>query len=251
VDETRERVVLIRVLGPVDVVDDHGTVHASTSALRRTLLALFAIHAGQVLSPDWLLEHAWNGEVPASELRALRFHISQLRRELGQLDLVETCPGGYRLRVNAGEVDVGMVESLARAARDETDDLRAARLCAEALAAWRGEPFIDASPTSDLADEAARLDELRLTLTELAYRRRLDAGEDAELVAELVRLTGDHPLREALWQVLIAAQYRAGRQADALRSYETLRSILIETLGSIRRPSCGSSNDACFTRIRH
>ena len=31
--------------------------------------------------------------------------------------------------------------------------------------------------------------------------------------------------------VLIAAQYRAGRQADALRSYDAVRSILIETLG--------------------
>ena len=114
---------------------------------------------------------------------------------------------------------------------DETDDGRAGQLCLKALAMWRGEPFIDASPTSDLTDEAARLEELRLTLTELGYQRRFKAGEGAELVAELIRFTADHPLREALWLVLIAAQYRVGRQADALRSYDTVRSILVETLG--------------------
>jgi predicted ATPase/DNA-binding SARP family transcriptional activator len=223
--------VLIRLLGPVDVIDDDGAVHGSKSAIRRTLLALFAIHAGRVLSADWLLEHVWNGAVPESGYRALRFHVSQLRRELGTLDLVETCPGGYRLRVSPGDVDTGVVESLGRAAREQADDGRAAQLCAQALASWRGEPFIDASPTSDLADEAVHLEELRLSLTELRFRRRFDAGEGAELVAELVQLTGEHPLSEALWQVLMASQYRAGHQADALRSYDAVRSILVETLG--------------------
>ena len=223
--------MLIRVLGPVDVVDDDGTVHASTSALPAYVVGLFAMHAGRVLAPEWLLEHVWDGDVPGSGLRALRFHISQLRREVGHADLIETCPGGYRLRVAAGDVDVGAVESLVGAARAEVDDERAARLCTEALALWRGEPFVDVAPTSDLADEAVRLEDLRLTLTELGYRRRFDAGEGAELVPGLLRLTGEHPLREALWHVLIAAQYGSGRQADALRSYESLRSILVETLG--------------------
>ena len=223
--------MLIRLLGPVDVVDSAGNVHGSTSAIRRTLLALFALHPGRVLSAEWLLEHVWSGEVPESGRRALRFHISNLRRELGALDLVETCPGGYRLRVAPEEVDTCVVESLGGTTRDETGDGIASQLCLKALAMWRGEPFVDASPTSDLTGEAERLEEVRLTLTELGYQRRFKAGEAAELVAELIRLTADHPLREALWMVLIAAQYRVGRQADALRSYDTVRSILVETLG--------------------
>ncbi len=223
--------VLVRLLGPVDVVDDDGTVRGSVSAIRRTLLSLLAIHAGRVLSPDWLLEHAWDDKVPGSGVRALRFHISQLRRELRPLDVIETCPGGYRLRVAADEVDIGIVESSAKAARNETDPSGAVRLCTAALASWRGEPFVDASPTPDLTDEAQRLDELRLALIELSYRRRFDAGEGAELVAGLVRLTSDHPLNEGLWHTLIAAQYRAGRQAEALRSYDAVCSTLADTLG--------------------
>ena len=35
--------VLVRLLGPVDVIDSSGSVHSVGSALRRTLLALLAL----------------------------------------------------------------------------------------------------------------------------------------------------------------------------------------------------------------
>jgi predicted ATPase/DNA-binding SARP family transcriptional activator len=223
--------VLIRLLGPVDVVDDDGTVHGSTSAIRQTILSLLAVHAGQVLSADWLLEHAWDGNVPRSGAGAVRFHIKRLRGELTGLDLIETHPGGYRLRVEPDDVDIGVLESLARSAADETDPASAVRMCAEALALWRGEPFLDASPTADLADEAARLDELRIAITERLFRSHLDSGAGSELVADLLRLATQHPLRESLWSMLITAQYRAGLQTDALRSYEQIRAMLAQDLG--------------------
>jgi DNA-binding winged helix-turn-helix (wHTH) protein len=58
--------VLVRLLGPIEVVDDSGVVRPIGSALRRTLLALLAMRAGEVLSADWLLEHGWGGEPPES-----------------------------------------------------------------------------------------------------------------------------------------------------------------------------------------
>src|SRR6478609_5215175 len=109
--------MLIRLLGPVDVVDDDGTVRSSPSPIRRTLLSLLAIHANRVLAVDWLLERVWGGEVPGSGVRALRFHVSQLRREMARPDLIETCAGGYRLAVAPGDVDANVVESLAHGAR--------------------------------------------------------------------------------------------------------------------------------------
>jgi hypothetical protein len=41
----------------VEVTDGSGAVCSIDSALRRTLLSLLAIHAGQVMTADWLLEH--------------------------------------------------------------------------------------------------------------------------------------------------------------------------------------------------
>ncbi len=51
-----------------------------------------------------------------------------------------------------------------------------------------------------------------------------------DLIAEIETLTAAHPLRERLWAQLMLALYRAGRQADALRAYSELRSILISEL---------------------
>src|SRR4051794_27935868 len=54
-----DRMPLVRLLGPVDVLSDDGSERQLGSALRRTILALLGLHAGQVLSPDWLMEHVW------------------------------------------------------------------------------------------------------------------------------------------------------------------------------------------------
>ncbi|HEY4609948.1 MAG TPA: helix-turn-helix domain-containing protein, partial [Ilumatobacteraceae bacterium] len=74
---------LVRLLGPVDVLSDDGVERQSGSALRRTILALLSLHAGQVLSPDWLMEHVWGEHQPDSGVPALRFHLSKLRKEIG------------------------------------------------------------------------------------------------------------------------------------------------------------------------
>ena len=224
--------VVVRLLGPVEVIDGSGDLNPIGSALRRTVLALMALRAGEVVTADWLLEQAWGGEPPESGLRALRFHISRLRKELGGADgIIETRPGGYRLAVSADQVDVLAIEGAAEAARRERDPNLAAEMYTEALAMWRGQPFADTAPCSTLDDEAGRLDALRLTIIEDRFRARLDAGGGRELVADLSRATSQQPLRESLWSMLIIAQYRAGLQADALRSYEQMRAMLVDTLG--------------------
>ena len=208
-----------------------GAARSPGSTLRRTLLALLAIHAGQVVTSDWLLEHVWDGEPPESRLRALRFHISRLRKELGDCAVVETHPGGYRLAVSAEQVDALAAEIRAKTVKREPDPSLAAEAYADVLALWRGAPFVDAAPCSVLDDEVARLAELQLAITEDYFEARLDSGAGRELVADLARATAHNPLRESLWAALITAQYRAGLQAEALRSYEQMRVILADSLG--------------------
>ena len=221
----------VRLLGPVDLMDDAGIVRSPGSGLRRTLLALLGLRAGEVLSADWLLEHTWGGAPPESGLKSLRFHIHRLRDELGDDGLIETRPGGYRLALSTERVDALAVEAMVERARQEADRGLAAEMYGEVLAMWRGVPFVDASPCSILDDEAGRLAELRLRIIEDRFQARLDSGAGRELVADLSRATSQHPLRESLWSMLITALYRAGLQADALRSYEEMRAMLADTLG--------------------
>ena len=127
--------MLIRLLGPVDVVDDDGNVHGSTSAIRRTLLALFAIHAGRVLSADWLLEHVLEWRSP--RVRAPRSslpHLAASTRARSDSTSSRHAPAGTafgwrRERWTACSRRV----TRARGASEETDDGRAARLCAEGI----------------------------------------------------------------------------------------------------------------------
>ncbi len=210
----------VRLLGPVDVIDDNGASHAPGSPLRRTILSLLALRGRTVLNAERLLDVAWDGGPPGSGRRALHFHISRLRAELGIDDLIVTVGSGYRLEADVDVDDVVI-------ALEQPDDID--RL-ATSLARWRGEPLLGTSPCIALDHERRRLDELRLAAAERLHRARVQSG-DTDVIADLDRLCLDHPVRESLWAILVTAQYRAGNQADALRSLTTLRLNLRDELG--------------------
>jgi DNA-binding SARP family transcriptional activator len=143
VEREGDRVALVRVLGPIDVVDDAGDAHAPTSPLRRSLLAVLALEACRVVRSDRLLEVVWNGAPPASMTTALRFHISALRRDVPIVGLIEGVRGGYRL-----DADVDMASFDSVAAESHVGAVTEHRL-QSALALWRGDAFADAEWAAD------------------------------------------------------------------------------------------------------
>ncbi|MFD9014731.1 ATP-binding protein, partial [Streptomyces sp. NPDC059552] len=60
---------------------------------------------------------------------------------------------------------------------------------------------------------------------------RVSLGEQHAVLGELDQLVTAHPLRERLRAVQLRALYRAGRQTEALASYEVLRGRLAHDLG--------------------
>ena len=166
---------LVRLLGPIDVVGDDGVERYASSALRFAILALLGLHAGQVLSPDWLMEHVWGEEQPESGILALRFHVSKLRKEVGEAVPMVTRPGGYQLDVPRDSVDAFCFDDAVHGTRLDVDE-QGSSVCVDALRLWRGQPFIDAAACATLDHEAARLEEARRTILEHYQRCRLGVG---------------------------------------------------------------------------
>jgi pimeloyl-ACP methyl ester carboxylesterase len=142
---------------------------------------------------------------------------------------------GYRLRVEADEVDVHRFRALVRegdAALRAGRAAEAQRCLRDGLALWRDdEPVTGVASHTGLAAEAVRLQQERLAALEARIAADLAAGQHADLVGELEQLVHQHPFRERLWAHLMVALYRSGRQADALAAYQRVRQVLLDELG--------------------
>ncbi|MBP2404410.1 BTAD domain-containing putative transcriptional regulator [Streptomyces syringium] len=218
------------VLGPLVVRDGAGKTVRVPEAKVRALLADLLVHEGRPVSADRLIDDLWAADLPAHPANALQNKVSQLRRVLGR-DSVLRQPPGYRLRIDDGDVDADRFQALVARAR-ATDDPRArAALLTDALGLWRGPAYADFADEEFARTAALRLEEQRLTVLEEQAEARLAAGEHGALVGELTALVARHPLRERLRAAQLRALYRAGRQSEALASYDELRVRLAEELG--------------------
>ena len=101
----------------------------------------------------------------------------------------------------------------------------------EALALWRGDAYAEFDDEDWARAEAQRLSELRLAAHEVLFDAELACGRSSDVIPELEALASRHPLREAIVAQLMTALYRSGRQADALRTYQEHRAVLIDELG--------------------
>ncbi|MBW3615790.1 MAG: AAA family ATPase, partial [Actinobacteria bacterium] len=221
-----------RVLGSLAVVFDGVPVDLS-SRKQRSLLALLALHASQVLSVDRLVDDLWGERPPPTARHALQVHVSNLRKLLGPATVVTERPG-YVLRVPPESCDALRFEELAGAGRRALrrgKPREASSTLTDALAVWRGPALADLLFEPFASQEAARLEELRVVAIEDRLVADLELGRHSELVGELESLVARYPLRERLWGLLMLASYRSGRQVEALRAYKAVRNRLREDLG--------------------
>ncbi len=220
------------ILGPLEVRLD-GEVLAVPGGKPREVLAVLLLHANEPVNAERLAAALWGADAPATAVRTVQVHVSRLRKVLGD-DAVVTTRAGYRLNVRAGELDVQRFERLLEEGRRALAETRAAQagvLLRQALQLWRGPPLSDLSFAPFAQAEIARLEEQRIAALELRVEADLASGRHAEVVAELRRLVGEHPLRERLHGQLMRALYGSGRQADALDAYRAARELLVAQLG--------------------
>ncbi|MCA1780891.1 MAG: PQQ-binding-like beta-propeller repeat protein [Intrasporangiaceae bacterium] len=226
------------VLGPLRVEGLRGTIEIR-GAKERLLLARLVAAGGRLVSSSELIDTLWGDEPPASAAKSLQTFILRLRNILepdrqGSPALLLTDGPGYRLAVDPAQVDAERFVRLARIGERvlaEGHPEHASDTLTEALAMWRGPAYADFEGADFARSEARRLDEIRLSATEERLTAELAVGRTSAAVPELERLVGEHPMRERLWEMLVAALYRSGRQGDALSAYERARVVLREELG--------------------
>src|SRR5580704_14668127 len=222
----------VRLFGELEAVAE-GVPVPVRGAKQRALLALLAMQRGQPVSADRLIDVLWDDREAANPANALQAQIGQLRRTLGPAAILTT-EAGYTLTAGPDEVDVVRFERLvAKGQRLAADGELAPASAAlgEALGLRRGEPLAEFTYASFFDAERAHLDELTLVAIESRAGADLGLRRCGELAGELEALCREHPLRERLWELLILALYRNGRQAEALRAYTDIRARLAGELG--------------------
>ena len=215
------------LLGPVEVFDGDRTIVLS-GPRHREVLAILLLDASRVVSTDHLIDALWADKPHKTTRNSVQRFVSDLRKSLSDGDgsLLGTRDGGYVLAVVEGARDIDIFESLARRGREALAAGRseeAVSLFQMALALWTGAPFGDLRYAEFARERATELEESRITVVEDRIEAELALAHHAEIIGELESLTAEHPYRERLWGQLMVALYRAGRQAEALRTYQKAR----------------------------
>jgi predicted ATPase/DNA-binding SARP family transcriptional activator len=198
------------------------------------VLVRLALEAGVMVRTERLIEDLWADQAVSTARNVLQTKVSRLRRALGDSALVTGTSAGYTLEVDPSAVDALEVLRLAEQAsalRSAGDPSAALETCTTALAMFQGEILSAAGDGDWVIPYRARLEEVRLALVEDQLAARVDLGASGEVIGELEGLVSIHPLREGLWALLMVALYRDGRQADALATYQRVRSWLADELG--------------------
>ncbi|MGM1061785.1 BTAD domain-containing putative transcriptional regulator [Saccharothrix sp. Mg75] len=202
----------------------------------RVLLGALLLRAGQPVSEGELVERLWD-EPPLRARSTLHVYVVRLRRALAAggagAPVISRSTSGYRIEVDAGQVDALRFRALLPQGGDEDsgDPQRELDRLREALALWRG-PALTGVPSDELQrGEAARLEDERTGALERRMELELATGRHQAVVGELRALVARYPLSEVFLRQLMLALHRAGRSAEALGAYRDAHRRFVAELG--------------------
>ncbi|MGZ4702750.1 MAG: AfsR/SARP family transcriptional regulator, partial [Ilumatobacteraceae bacterium] len=230
----------VRLLGKFTVLDEQGVVVSLGGEKQRSVLAMLALRPNSYVTIDALAEGVWGTDVPARYPQNIQVYVSTLRRLLDPLrtrqmpSRIIGRAGGYELLLGPEETDVARFRSLHAqgvSALADSQPATAAVHARAALAEWRGDPCADLAFAPFASRMSSQLVEERWSAFELCMDAELASGRAHELIPELEDALTTQPFRERLWEQLMVALYRVGRQRDALAAFGRARDALVDTIG--------------------
>jgi DNA-binding SARP family transcriptional activator len=213
------------------------------------MLAIMAIHAGNVVSMESLAEAVWDGDWPAKWTETMRNNVKKIRQALAPDGTrIEWRAPGYFLRLGPEESDLALFESLRKAglaAAMSGDWQDASALLTRAESLWRGTAFADIESRLIRTQHAHYLQRQHVAVAQARLEAdiRLSLRGSAAAIADLQRLLVDHPENERFCTLTMLAMYRAGRQAEALGLYREARRRLATDHGIEPGPELADMHD--------
>jgi tetratricopeptide (TPR) repeat protein/DNA-binding SARP family transcriptional activator len=234
------RAPYFRLLGSFRLTCDQVQVSVG-GPVAQALLAVLAYPPDTKLLPDQLIAAVW-GVSNAVTTDNLYHFITRLRRALAPigLDIVGHRPG-YRLPVNADQVDAARFDELVRTARAlrDTDPDEAVHRLREALALWQGSRAMDNLILPGIRRIADGLDARRLDAEEELAELDLHRGQPDQVLDRLRALTATHPARPRLTAALVRALHATGRTDQA-------RTVLVDA-----EHTAGRNGEAVHPALAH
>jgi DNA-binding SARP family transcriptional activator/tetratricopeptide (TPR) repeat protein len=220
-----------RVLGPPEI-RSAGQESVTVSPQLWCVLVSLLQAPNVPVSAEVLIDRLWSEDPPPKANATIRSYIWRIDRALSQAhgDATQVIrrAHGYAIEIDPHAVDLHRFRSLKRQAdalAESGEVWRAVELLRQAEAVWRG-PALAGLPGAWIGRFRENLEEERRAATFRRIDLELSMGRHTTLLAELATLTDEHPLNEDLAAHRMKALFRAGRQADALRTFRETRSRL-------------------------
>lgn len=229
------------VLGPIEVTWNGARLPLKPAGNR--LLGYLAYRFGAPVPTVEIVTALWPDVPEATGKNRIRVALSAVRETLASVsapNAIRSLRGAYELDGSVCGLDVDEFEVHIRTARtlSRTNEKKAARRYRQALDIFvkGSDPYADLLAYDFAVGENRRLSALRAAITadliELEIRT-----EPAESLLDEIRLAIEvDPLNERLYAALMIAEYRAGRQSEALRIAEGARDQLASDSGLDTHP---------------
>ncbi|MCC5952242.1 MAG: AAA family ATPase [Acidimicrobiia bacterium] len=186
----------VRLLGPVEVLDDDGARVELRHRKVLLLCCLLAVRSPGSVSVDELIEALWPDALPARPSAAVQTYVSRLRRALGDPTRVQRHGSAYALVLRPDESDLGSFEHLVaagRAASTSGDPHTASVRLSEALRLFRGPVLAEVTYEECVQSDLRRIERERLDVLADRIDADLRLGRHDTCRPELEALAVAHP----------------------------------------------------------
>jgi basic membrane protein A len=212
---------------------------------QRAVLAILAVNAGRVVSTSDLIDWVWGETPPRTAAHSVQIYVSELRKPLAtDASLtIETVRPGYRLTADEGAIDVVEFQRLVSTGMSNGE----LSVLKSALGMWTADPLDEFRFESWARPYIERLVELRSEAAAHLASTSLDDDDPQRALqwAEMALAAGQFGERGC--ELVMLSQYRLGRHAEALRTYDEFRRRLGEERGLTPTPALQQRHQQVLT----